>query len=277
MDEDGQRVAVTAQGMGVTHSGMRPFRVIPRLDIKLEHLIKGVQMEGWRKVGSPIEFAKKYAAEGADELVLTDVVASLYERNSLHTIVEAIASDIFIPLTIGGGIRSLADVNDLLMCGADKVTINTAATKDPKLITEISNRFGSQACVVAIETIFRDGKWQVMTDNGRNLTGYEAVAWAFEVEKLGAGEIILTSIHKEGLGLGMDIELIAEVSSCLEIPVVAGGGLGSSLHLDQLLESTEASGVAVAQALHWKKLELSDLRTVIEKKNYYSRPIDFGI
>lgn len=255
---------------------MKPFRIIPRLDIKMQHLIKGVQMEGWRKVGSPIEYAKKYAAEGADELVLTDVVASLYERNSLHNIVEAIASEIFIPLTIGGGIRTLNDVNDLLMCGADKVTINTAATKNPELISAISNRFGSQACVVAIETIFRDGRWHVMTDNGRNLTKLDALHWAIEVEKLGAGEILLTAIHKEGLGLGMDLELISEVSSLVKIPVVAGGGIGNIIHLDQLLASKHVCGVAVAQALHWNKLSLADLRKVVAKWGYYSRPILSG-
>lgn len=252
---------------------IKSFRLIARLDVKMRSLIKGVQMEGWRKVGDPCMFAAKYAAEGADELMFTDVVASLYERNSLQEIVRAVASEVFVPMTIGGGVRSLADVSELLACGADKIAINTAATRLPGLITDISTTFGSQACVVAIETIYYEGEWLVMTDNGRNHTGRKALEWAREANDRGAGEIILTAIHKEGIGKGMDLELIAQVCDSVSIPIVAGGGLGTAGHLEELVEQTNASAVAVAQALHWDRLSLMDLRATLESRGYFTRPI----
>ena len=230
-------------------------------------------MEGWRKVGDPCAFATKYAAEGADELIFTDVVASLYGRNGLHDIVRQVASEVFVPMTIGGGVRTLGDVSELLACGADKVTLNTAATSSPELITEISKTFGSQACVIAIETIRYDGEWLVMTDNGRNHTGRKAIEWACEVTERGAGEIFLTAIHKEGIGQGMDIELISEVCNAVTIPVVAGGGLGTTKHLEELLEKTDASAVAIAQALHWNRLSFSNLRSTLEASGLVTRPI----
>lgn len=232
---------------------MRNFRLIARLDVKMKNLIKGIQMEGWRKVGDPAAFAKDYAAAGADELLFTDVVASLYERNSLHNIVRRVASETFIPMTIGGGVRTLSDVRELLACGADKVALNTAATHNPALISDISCTFGSQACVIAIETVFHEGDWLVMTDNGRNHTGRKALDWAREATDRGAGEIVLTAIHMEGLGRGMDIDLIGQVCDMVSVPVVAGGGLGTTDHLSELIDQTSASGVAVAQALHWKR------------------------
>ena len=230
-------------------------------------------MEGWRKVGSPIEFAKKYSDEGADELLLVDVVASLYDRNSLHEIIKKIASEIFIPLTIGGGVRNIEDVKNILDCGADKITLNTAATHNPNLVKEISKVFGSQACVVAIETIFRDGKWWVMTDNGRNNTSREAIEWAKQVADLGAGEVVLTAIHKEGLGLGLDLDLITEVSKSLSIPVVAGGGIGTISHIKDLFTNSDANAVTLAQALHWDKLKLKEIRELLISNDYYVRPI----
>ncbi|MCT4556792.1 MAG: imidazole glycerol phosphate synthase cyclase subunit [Pelagimonas sp.] len=253
---------------------MRNFRLIARLDVKMRNLIKGVQMEGWRKVGDPAEFARAYAAQGADELMFTDVVASLYERNSLHDILKAVASETFVPMTVGGGVRKLDDVSGLLACGADKVALNTAATRDPALISEISRTFGSQACVVAIETVYRDGDWQVMTDNGRNHTGLKALEWAKEVADRGAGEIILTAIHKEGLGKGMDLDLIGKVADMVTVPVVAGGGIGTTDHLRELTQGTSASAVAVAQALHWNKLSIADLRKTLDDQGIFTRPLE---
>lgn len=252
---------------------MKSFRLIARLDVKMNSLIKGVHMEGWRKVGDPGIFAAKYAAEGADELFFTDVVASLYERNNLHDIVKSVASNVFVPMTVGGGVRSLGDVSHLLACGADKIALNTAATKSPELISDISTTFGSQACVVAIETVAYEGEWLVMTDNGRNHTGRKALEWAKEAADRGAGEIILTAIHKEGLGKGFDLDLIAAVCDQVNIPVVAGGGLGAPEHLIDVLQHTDASAVAIAQALHWKRLALSDLREALEKYGCFVRPI----
>lgn len=240
---------------------MRNLRLIARLDVKMDWLIKGVQMEGWRKVGDPAEYARRYAAQGADELLFMDVVASLYERNNLHDIVQRVASEIFIPLTVGGGIRSLDDAAALLSRGADKVAINTAATRDPAMITAISDRYGAQATVISIEAIRRGpARWEVMTDNGRNKTDLDVLEWAGEVERRGAGEIVLTSIDREGTGQGYDLDLVQAVASRVTIPVVACGGLGNQGHLVDLIGRTDASAAASAQALHWGKLSLSDLR-----------------
>ena len=252
---------------------MKSFRLIARLDIKMDTLIKGVQMEGWRKVGFPQIYAEKYAEQGADELIFTDVVASLYGRNNLTEILKSVASRIFIPMTVGGGVRTLQDAESLLSCGADKIIINTAATKNPKLITDIAKTFGSQACVVAIETILINEEWVVMTDNGRNHTSRKALEWAHEVAERGSGEILVTAIHKEGLGKGMDIDLIYKMCSRVKIPVIAGGGLGTCDHLKSLIDRTDVAAVAIAQALHWNKLTFEDLRSTLKQKGYFIRPL----
>lgn len=231
-------------------------------------------MEGWRKVGDPAEYASDYAAAGADELLFMDVVASLYQRNNLHHIVEQVAAKVFIPMTVGGGITSVEDVSSLLARGADKVAINTAATQQPELISRISDRFGAQATVVAIEAMrSADNHWIAMTDNGRNHTGRDAVQWAREVEQRGAGEIILTSIGAEGMGAGYDMALIKQVSDAVSIPVVAHGGLGKVEHLADLINNTEASAAASAQALHWKTLSIADLRNTLKEHNCFVRPL----
>jgi cyclase len=237
-------------------------------------LIKGVQLEGWRKVGDPAEFAAKYAREGADELLFMDVVASLYQRNNLHDMVQRVASNVFIPMTVGGGIKTVEDVKDLLDRGADKVAINTAATQRPQLLAEISDRYGSQATVLSIEAISSGrSTWTAMTDNGRNHTGRDVVEWAQEAESLGAGEIILTSIAAEGLGRGYDLALVHAVSEAVSIPVVASGGLDGPSHLEALVESTAASAAASAQALHWNKTTLDDLREASRRSGCYVRPL----
>lgn len=252
----------------------RSFRLIPRLDIKMEWLIKGVQMEGWRKVGDPAAFAVEYAAAGADELLFMDVVASLYERNSLHDIMRKVASSVFIPMTVGGGIRTVADVSDMLACGADKVAINTAATRNPDLITEVANRFGSQATVVSIEAVRHSGTWMAMTDNGRNHTGREAVKWAREAAEKGAGEIIITAVDCEGLGGGYDLDLVRQVTDQVRVPVVCGGGLGTTAHLRELVTQTDASAAAIAQALHWKKLRMNNLRDTLGETGCFVRKLN---
>lgn len=252
---------------------MRNFRLIARLDVKMNWLIKGVQMEGWRKVGDPAEYALRYAHSGADELLFMDVVASLYDRNNLHDIVEKVAEHVFVPMTVGGGIRTVEDVSALLARGADKVAINTAATKNPNLISEISERFGSQATVLSIEAI-RDGQsWKAMTDNGRNHTGIDAVQWAQQAEQLGAGEIIVTCINVEGAGQGFELDLMNQISSKVAIPVVACGGLGTTKHLKDLIAHSKVSAAAIAQALHWEKLSLEDLRTALTEEGHYVRPL----
>ena len=251
---------------------MRNVRLIARLDVKMQWLIKGAQMEGWRKVGSPAEYAQKYAESGADELLFMDVVASLYERNNLHSILEEVASRVFVPMTVGGGIRSVEDAGELLARGADKVAINTAATSEPHLVSRISDRFGSQATVVSIEAMRQGGdSWLAMTDNGRNHTHRDVIEWAVELEKLGAGEIIITSIQHEGLGQGLDIDLIKKVTDEVSIPVVASGGLGNIEHLSEVIENTQASAVAIAQALHWNKIGFADLREELTKRDCFVR------
>ncbi|MGX7951270.1 imidazole glycerol phosphate synthase subunit HisF [Tsuneonella sp. HG249] len=253
---------------------MRNLRLIARLDVKMNWLIKGVQLEGWRKVGDPAEFAARYAREGADELLFMDVVASLYQRNNLHDIVERVAENVFIPMTVGGGIRSADDVKALLDRGADKVALNTAATQRPELISEISDRYGSQATVLSIEAIpSGPGSWQAMTDNGRNHTGRDVVAWAREAQERGAGEIILTSIDRDGTGKGYDLELVRAVTEAVSIPVVASGGLAKPADLIELARGTKVSAAASAQALHWNKVSLGELRAAQLDVGCYVRPL----
>ena len=255
---------------------MRNIRVIPRLDVKKNWLIKGVQMEGWRKVGNPVDAAIKYSKMGADELIFLDVVASLYERNSLIDIVKNVASSVFIPLTVGGGIRSIDDVRILLANGADKVTINTAAIKDPSLITNLSDTFGSQAIVVSIEAVSNKfGGWEAMTDNGRNKTSKEVLSWAKQVEDLGAGEILLTSIDNDGMGNGFNIELTKMVSDAVDIPVIASGGLAEPNHLKDLIALTDASAAASAKALHFDLTTIVELQKVISNSGCCGRTIDY--
>ncbi len=226
-------------------------RLIARLDVKMQHLIKGVHLEGWRKVGDPQERAVLYAAQGADELLYMDVVASLYGRNNLSEIVRNVASKVFVPVTVGGGIRDLAAVRALLAVGADKVAINTAATLNPDILRAISDTYGSQATVLSIEAQKQPGGgWEAMTDNGRNHSGLDVVAWAVKAQQLGAGEILLTSIDQDGTGRGMDAELIRQVSTSVDIPVIASGGVGTVSHAVDILRSPAVSAVAMANALH---------------------------
>ena len=228
------------------------LRIIPRLDIKGPNLVKGMHLEGLRVLGKPDQFARFYYEQGADELIYQDVVASLYGRNSLHDIISKTAKDVFIPLTVGGGLRTLDDISAVLRAGADKVSINTAAHKEPSFITKASKMFGKSTIVVAIEAIHQqDGVYQAFTDNGRNRTGRDVVSWAMEIEKLGAGEILLTSVDKEGTGIGLDRELIQKVSSAINIPLVVHGGTGKQEHILNVEKESKISGVAIASLLHY--------------------------
>ena len=211
-----------------------------------------MHLEGLRVLGKPERFARHYYKHGADELIYQDVVASLYGRNSLHEIISKTAKEIFIPLTVGGGIRNIDDISVILSAGADKVSINTAAHEDPDLITKASRIFGKSTIVIAIEAILQpDGSWQAFTDNGRNRTDREVVSWALEVEKLGAGEIILTSVDREGSGEGLDLTLIRKVQSAVGIPLVVHGGVGKPDHILDLLACHKISGIAMASLFHY--------------------------
>lgn len=240
---------------------MGNIRLIARLDIKGTHLIKGVRLEGLRKLGDPREFAERYYQAGIDELIYMDVVASLYGRDSLREIVERTAENVFIPLTVGGGLRTIDDVHDMLRAGADKVAINTAATKRPELITEISRRFGAQCMVLSIEAKRRlPGKWEAYTDNGREATGLDVIEWAKKAVELGAGEILLTSVDQEGTKLGPDLDLIRAVSSQVPIPVIASGGVGKIEHVISAVKESGADAVAMAHVLHYGQIRLDDIR-----------------
>ena len=239
-------------------------RIIARLDVKGTNLIKGVHLEGLRVIGPVHEFAQKYYEQGADELVYMDIVASLYGRNSLTDIVSQAARDIFIPLTVGGGIRSVEDVRELLRAGADKIAINTAAVQSPELISQVSRQFGSQCMVLSIEAKkITENRWEVYTDCGRERSGLDIIEWAMCAEDLGAGEIILTSIDQEGTENGYDCEWIQAVSSKVEIPVIASGGYGHITDFQKAVKSG-ALAVAIAGQLHYKKSSLESIRNGAE-------------
>ncbi|MHA8101088.1 imidazole glycerol phosphate synthase subunit HisF [Aquirufa nivalisilvae] len=232
------------------------IRVIPRLDIKGPNLVKGIHLEGLRVMGKPEDFAKYYYETGADELLLMDVVASLYGRNSIHEIITKTAKSIFIPITVGGGLRSLDDIKQILRAGADKVCLNTAAIGNPSIIKEASLRFGSSTIVVAIEAIKHpDGKYYAYTDNGREYTGKEVFQWASQVQDLGAGEIIITSVDFEGTGKGFDISLISQMSKKLSVPVIAHGGAGKVEDISLILKESDVDAVSVASILHYNYVE----------------------
>ena len=239
----------------------RGIRLIARLDIKGPNLIKGIHLEGLRVIGPPAEFARRYYEDGADELIYMDVVASLYGRNSLTEVVSRTAREVFVPMTVGGGIRSVDDAGELLRAGADKIAINTAAVKRPDLIGEMANRFGSQCMVLSIEAKRSgDGAWEAYTDNGRERSGLDAVAWALEGVARGAGEILLTSVDREGTRKGFDIELVRAVTSRVQVPVIASGGMGTPAHLVEVVREGGADAVAMADALHYGRHRLPDIR-----------------
>jgi cyclase len=243
-------------------------RLIPRLDVKGKNLIKGIHMEGLRVIGDPQAFAQKYYEDGADELLYVDVVASLYGRNSLHDIVSRTAKDVFVPLTVTGGLRSVDDVRDMLRAGADKVGINTAAIKRPELIREVAQQFGSQCMVLSIEakaTIA--GKWEAYTDNGREPTGFDVVEWAQRGVELGAGEILLTSVDREGTRNGFDTDLVAALSSVVPVPVIASGGMGEPSDIGKAVHNGRADAVAMADILHYARASLADIREAARLAN----------
>jgi cyclase len=231
------------------------IRIIPRLDIKGENLVKGIHLEGLRVLGKPEYYAKCYFEQGADELMYQDVVASLYARNSLLDIVSRTAQEISIPLTVGGGIRTLGDIQAMLRAGADKVAINTAAIARPEFITEAALSFGSSTIVVAIEAIKeRDGSYLAYTDNGREHTGKDVFSWASQAADFGAGEIIITSVDREGTGSGFDTELIQRIAARVAVPIVAHGGAGKAGDAVAAVRAG-ADAVCMASILHYQTAE----------------------
>ena len=235
---------------------MQNIRIIPRLDIKGPNLVKGIHLEGLRVLGNPEDFARYYYENGADELIYQDVVASLYERNSLHEIISRTAKDILIPLTVGGGLRTLEDIRLVLRAGADKVSLNTATIKNPTFISDAANKFGSSTIVVAIEAIKQtDGRYLAYIDNGREETGVEVIQWAQQIEKLGAGELIITSVDREGTAEGFDIELIKSISNIVNIPVIAHGGASTMSNIIDAVQDGNASALAIASIFHYASMK----------------------
>ncbi len=235
------------------------IRIIPRLDIKGPNLVKGIHLEGLRVLGKPERFARYYYEQGADELLYMDVVASLYGRNSLLDIITRTSKEIFIPLTVGGGVRTLDDIKSLLRAGADKVSLNTAAIRQPELIREASLRFGSSTILVSIEAIKKpDGRYEAYTDNGRERTGVDAHDWAVRAAELGAGEIMVTSIDREGTGEGFDLALTKQIATSVPIPVIACGGAGTVTHVSDVVTQGDADAACLASILHYHFIQSGD-------------------
>jgi cyclase len=239
------------------------IRLISRLDIKGPNLIKGVHLEGLRVIGDPQDYAHRYYEQGADELIYLDVVASLYGRNHLSEIIKRAVKNIFVPLTVGGGIRSVEDVGQILRSGADKVAVNTAAVADPKLITQIAKTFGNQCMVLSVEAKQRSNKeWEVLTEGGRERSGRDVVEWVKEAVDRGAGEILLTSVDREGTRKGFDVNLLREVIQSVDVPVIASGGMGGPEHAIDAVNNGGADAIAMADILHYGRATVADIRNV---------------
>jgi cyclase len=240
---------------------MHKLRLIARLDVKNQHVIKGIHLEGLRKIGDPIELAKKYYAHGIDEIVFMDAVASLYGRNNLFHIIEAACKEVFIPITIGGGIREVKDIELALKSGADKIALNTQAIKNPDLVREASRIYGAQCIVGSIEAKKKGyGKWEAYVNNGREETGVDVIEWARELEQLGAGELMVTSIDQEGTKKGFDMELVKQISELVSIPVIASGGAGNINHVLEVAKESQVGAVAVASLIHYNLAEIAEIK-----------------
>ncbi len=239
------------------------IRLVARLDIKGPNLIKGVHLEGLRVIGDPEEHAYRYYKQGADELVYMDAVASLYGRNHLSEIIKNAVKNIFVPLTVGGGIRSVEDATAVLRSGADKVAINTAAVANPKLITQIAEKFGNQCVVLSVEAKQMSNKiWEVLTENGRERSGRDVIEWVTEAVDRGVGEILLTSVDREGTRKGFDVDLLHAVSQSVTVPVIASGGMGKLEDAIDAVNNGGADAVAMADILHYERATIEDVRNV---------------
>jgi imidazole glycerol-phosphate synthase subunit HisF len=245
-------------------TGGASLRLAARLDVKGPNLIKGIHLEGLRVIGDPGEHARRYYEQGCDELIYMDAVASLYGRNNLLDIVRNTARHCFVPITVGGGIRSVEDADALLRSGADKVAVNTAATDNPSLISSLANRFGSQAVVLSVEAKRHGGpgggSWEALTNNGRDHSGRNVLEWVRVAVARGAGEILVTSVDREGTRKGFDIELVAAVCGAVNVPVVASGGMGSVDDLAALTQASAVDGVAIADMLHYRRATFEEIR-----------------
>jgi cyclase len=242
-------------------------RIIPCLDVDKGRVVKGTKFLNLRDAGNPVEVAKRYDKEGADEVIFLDITASYQKRKTIIDVVKKTAENVFMPLTVGGGIRNLNDIRELLKAGADKISINTAAVENPEFIDAAAKKFGSQCVVVAIDAKKCDtNKWEVYTYGGRKPTNIDAVKWAKKVEKLGAGEILLTSMDKDGTKNGYDIELTRAISETVKIPVIASGGAGTKEHFYEAFTDGKADAALAASLFHYKELSIKKLKSYLSKK-----------
>jgi len=242
-------------------------RIIPCLDVNDGRVVKGINFVKLKDAGDPVEIAKKYNEEGADELTFLDITASSDNRGLLFDIVEKVAKQIFIPLTVGGGVRSCEDIRNLLNSGADKVGINTSAILNPELVAESTSRFGSQAIVVAIDAKKVGDHWEVFTHGGRNATGINAVSWAQKMAKLGAGELLITSMDRDGTKKGFDNVLMKLISDVVEVPIIASGGVGILQHLVDGVRDGEADAVLAASIFHYGEFTIQEAKQYMAKNN----------
>ncbi|MBK7709661.1 MAG: imidazole glycerol phosphate synthase subunit HisF [Bacteroidales bacterium] len=246
-------------------------RIIPCLDIKDGRTVKGVNFINLVDAGDPVELAKAYAGQGADELVFLDITATIENRKTLASLVERIAAEINIPFTVGGGTDTIEDVAALLNAGADKVTVNSAAVKRPELISELAAQFGNQCIVIAIDTKFTDDEWIVFVNGGRTPTPLRTLSWAKRAEELGAGEILLTSMNNDGTKSGFSIDITNEVSTHVNIPVIASGGAGSMEHFKEVFFNTGCSAALAASIFHFGEIDIRDLKKYLMKENIFVR------
>ena len=235
-------------------------RIIPCLDVHAGRVVKGVQFVDLVDEGDPVELAERYVAEGADEICFLDITASSDDRQTMLDVIRRTAENVFVPLTVGGGVRSVADMRAVLRAGADKVTVNTAAVERPALIAECAAAFGAQCVVLAIDAKRRNGGWEVYTHGGRTPTGRDAIAWAVEATELGAGEILLTSMDRDGTKEGYDLELLSAVRGAVTVPVIASGGAGTIEHCVEALSDERSDAVLAASIFHRKEIEIVDLK-----------------
>ncbi len=254
------------------------LRIIPKLDIKGPNMVKGVNLEGLRALGSPRDFIEYYYDNSADELIYHDVVASLYLRNNLSELLKKTSKNIFIPIIAGGGIRSEKDVQELISSGADRIFINTSALNQPKLIKKIVEKFGSSTILISIESIYYEGSYYCSKDFGREKTDIKVEEWVKRIQDYGTGEIVLTSINKEGTGSGFDLKLASKISNICKIPYIINGGFGKKSHINELLNVSNPSGIAISSAFHYnlnKNFSKNDesegnFEFIEKKKNYLS-------
>ena len=241
-------------------------RIIPCLDVKNGRVVKGINFVDLKDAGDPVEQAKIYSDSGADEICFLDITASNENRDTIYEVVEKTSKKCFVPLTVGGGVRNIEDINKLLNCGADKVSINTAAVQNPKVVLESSKKFGSQCIVVAIDAKKNGKNWEIFTHGGRNSTGIDAIVYAKRMEECGAGELLVTSMDRDGTQVGYDIELMSKISSKVNIPVIASGGVGNLDHLVEGIKLGKASAVLAASIFHYGKHSIKEAKEYLDSK-----------